>query len=151
MRGRPWPLQRGHCSRRPAWIVSATQQSRTEKQDLNEGRDSTLLNGPHTIGRPLKDCGWWPAALRSGHKRRSENRLMVRTDVVRKDRGGVVKINIAARLRASRQYKGVDLTGRRGSFTRSSLLFVFLQAISRASSDKAQKSLTRFNKGPPRW
>src|SRR5262249_40370443 len=41
---------------------------------------------------------------------------------VRKGRAREVKINIAARLRASRQYQGLDLTGRRGSFTRSSLL-----------------------------
>jgi hypothetical protein len=33
-----------------------------------------------------------------------------------------VENNIAARLWASRQYRGPDLTGRRGSFTRSSLL-----------------------------
>jgi hypothetical protein len=69
----------------------------------------------------------------AGHKRRLENRLMVR----RRERSHPawpgssknfrvsvkVKINIAARLRASRQYQGPDLTGRRGSFTRSSLLF----------------------------
>ena len=68
----------------------------------------------------------------AGHKRRLENRLMVR----RRERSRQawpgssknfrvsvkVKINIAARLRASRQYQGPDLTGRRGSFTRSSLL-----------------------------
>jgi hypothetical protein len=68
----------------------------------------------------------------AGHKRRLENRLMVR----RRERSRPawpgssknfrvsvkVTINIAARLRASRQYQGPDLTGRRGSFTRSSLL-----------------------------
>src|SRR4029453_10767280 len=36
-----------------------------------------------------------------------------------------VKINIAARLRAPRQYRDLDLTGRRGSFTRSSLLCLY--------------------------
>ena len=71
----------------------------------------------------------------AGHKRRLENRLMVR----RRERSHPawpgssknfrvsvkVKINIAVRLRASRQYQGPDLTGRRGSFTRSSLLFCY--------------------------
>ena len=71
----------------------------------------------------------------AGHKRRLENRLMVR----RRERSRPawpgssknfrvsvkVTINIAARLRASRQYQGPDLTGRRGSFTRSSLLFYY--------------------------
>ena len=73
----------------------------------------------------------------AGHKRRLENRLMVR----RRERsrpawpgssknfrvGVKVTINIVARLRASRQYQDPDLTGRRGSFTRSSLLFAIGQ------------------------
>ena len=68
----------------------------------------------------------------AGHKRRLENRLMVRRREQSRPawpgssknfRVSVkVTINIAARLRASRQYQGPDLTGRRGSFTRSSLL-----------------------------
>src|SRR5262249_32283137 len=37
--------------------------------------------------------------------------------------------NTAARLRASRQYQGPDLTGRRGSFTRSSLLIFVIGQI----------------------
>ena len=41
-----------------------------------------------------------------------------------------VKIkNIAARLRASRQCQDPDLTGRRGSFTRSSLLYFIIGQI----------------------
>ena len=39
--------------------------------------------------------------------------------------------NIAARLRASRQYQGPDLTGRRGLFTRSSLLCFVIGQIRR--------------------
>ena len=68
----------------------------------------------------------------AGHKRRLENRLMVRRREQSRPawpgssknfRVSVkVTINIAARLRASRQYQGPDLTGRRGSLTRSSLL-----------------------------
>ena len=134
-------------------------------QQLYSADDSTLLQGPHTIWTPPKECGCWPVAVPrahtrpdfapkvqmsgsqrvplltgmnanggadAGHKRRLENRLMVR----RRERSRQawpgssknfrvsvkVKINIAARLRASRQYQGPDLTGRRGSFTRSSLL-----------------------------
>src|SRR5262245_12139645 len=45
-----------------------------------------------------------------------------------------VRSNIAARLRASRQYQGLDLTGRRGSFTRSSLLVCY-RPDSRARSN----------------
>ena len=71
----------------------------------------------------------------AGHKRRLENRLMVRRHERSRQawpgssknfRVSVkVKTNIAARLRASRQYQGPDLTGRRGSFTRSSLLYYY--------------------------
>jgi len=71
----------------------------------------------------------------AGHKRRPENRLMVRRRERSRRRGPGVrrtfesvlrsKTYIAARLRASRQYQGPDLTGRRGSFTRSSLLFCY--------------------------
>src|SRR5262249_34903339 len=44
----------------------------------------------------------------------------------------LIKIeNIAARLRASRQCQGPDLTGRRGSFTRSSLLVFAIGQILR--------------------
>jgi hypothetical protein len=71
------------------------------------------------------------------HKRRLKNRLMVRGCDPQGLRSAwlrefflrstfevsvTIKINIAARLRASRQYQDLDLTGRRGSFTRSSLL-----------------------------
>ena len=54
------------------------------------------------------------------------------------------KSNIAARLRASRQYHGLDLTGRRGSFTRSSLL-AFLQA--RASKQQLKSHLLGLTRG----
>jgi hypothetical protein len=71
------------------------------------------------------------------HKRRLKNRLMVRGCDPQGLRSAwlrefflrstfevsvTIKINIAARLWASRQYQDSDLTGRRGSFTRSSLL-----------------------------
>jgi hypothetical protein len=71
------------------------------------------------------------------HKRRLKNRLMVRGCDPQGLRSAwlrefflrstfevsvTIKINIAARLRAPRQYQDLDLTGRRGSFTRSSLL-----------------------------
>jgi hypothetical protein len=49
-------------------IVSVTQHSRSEKQNLIED-NSTLLKGSHTIGCPLKDCGWWPAAPLGGTPR----------------------------------------------------------------------------------
>ncbi len=74
---------------------------------------------------------WWGRCYR---KRRPENRLMVRRrdPFGSRQRGPRVRRsvesmlrsrnNIAARLRASRQYQSPDLTGRRGSFTRSSLL-----------------------------
>ena len=41
------------------WVVSVTQHSPQEKWNLIEN-NSTL--GAHTIGRPPKDCGCWPAA-----------------------------------------------------------------------------------------
>ena len=53
-----------------------------------------------------------------------------------------VKINIAARLRAPRQYRDLDLTGRRGSFTRSSLLFLCIGQIRKHYA--TQRSLARM-------
>jgi len=46
----------------------------------------------------------------AGHKRRLENRLMMRRRDPVRVTPGVVKINIAARLRAMRQYQDLDLT-----------------------------------------
>src|SRR5262249_45520558 len=78
----------------------------------------------------MSDNGGGRAVLKGG-----ENTGLLCADVIRKACVGVAREfeelssqckaktkNIAARLRASRQYEGPDLTGRRGSFTRSSLL-----------------------------
>ena len=89
----------------------------------------------------------------AGHKRRPENRLMVRRRERSRMRGPGVrrtfesvlrsKTYIAARLRASRQYQGPDPTGRRGSFTRSSLLVI----IGQIRKDEATPQTLRSSRG----